>query len=416
VKVLHVLDHSVPVLSGYSFRSRSIVTFQRALGLTPVVLTSSKHGSAADGLETHDGIPHYRTRPTDQTPLAALPFGRELLLMVRLTRRIREVAARERPAVLHAHSPLLNGLPALLAGRQLALPVVYEARAFWEDAAVDHGTYGSRSLRYRLGRALETLLFKTVDAGVTICEPMRRDLIARGVPAARLHVVGNGVDTSWFSPGAPDPALRAQLGLDGGPAFGFIGSFYQYEGLDVLLDTAPEVARQLPGARFVLVGTGPEETALRKAANALGGLVVMPGSVPHDRVRALYASLDVFVYPRRRSRLTELVTPLKPLEAMSMGRCVVASDVGGLAELIAPEITGLLFRAEARDDLVRQAVRAGSDRSLQERLGRSARAHLIEHRRWERLVDRYRAVYTAATRARSTPFRSGAAGASTAVD
>jgi PEP-CTERM/exosortase A-associated glycosyltransferase len=397
VTVLHVLDHSVPVFSGYSFRSRSIVMFQHRLGLRPVVLTSPKHGPSAEEVEVHDRIRHYRTPAGTGHRLARAPFVREIFLMLRLARRIAEVARREGATVLHAHSPLLNGVPALWAGRRLKLPVIYEARAFWEDAAVDHGTYSARSSRYRVARGLETFLFRNADAAVTICEGMRQDLIGRGIPPSRLHVVGNGVDTEWFRPTEPDPALATALKLDRGPVFGFIGSFYRYEGIDLLLDVVPELASRLPGARVLLVGGGPEEERLRARACGLADHVVMPGKMPHERIRQLYAAIDVFVCPRRRSRLTELVTPLKPLEAMSMSRLVLGSDVGGLAELIQPEVTGMLFEAERPHALVAQAVRAGSDPTLRHRLGQQAREHTTAHRSWERIVAGYHDIYATAT-------------------
>ncbi len=399
--VLHILDHSVPIFSGYSFRSRSIVMFQRRLGLRPVVVTSPKHGSARNEVEQHDGISHHRTAAMTGSGLSRTPFVRELLLMARLTKRVTQVARAEGSTLLHAHSPVLNGLPALWAGRRLGLPVVYEARAFWEDAAVDHGTYPEKSVRYRVARALETFLFRQADAVVTICEGMRSDLIARGVSRDRLSVVHNGVDTEWFHPMQRDPQISARLGLNGGPVFGFVGSFYRYEGLQFLLRAAPELIRRLPAARILLVGGGPDEDELRDLARPLGEAVAIPGRIPHAVIRQIYAAIDVFVCPRRRSRLTEMVTPLKPLEAMAMARPVLASDVGGLAELIQPEVTGLLFEADSPEAFVAQAVRTGKDRALQQRLGREARAYLVEHRSWERIISRYLEIYSRAAGVRA---------------
>src|SRR5690242_9114756 len=137
MNILHVLDHSVPLFSGYSFRSRSIIHAQRALGLHPVVLTSPKHGSSADAVEEIEGIRYYRTASLAGDSIGELPFARELKLMARLARRIAAVAKQENIDLIHSHSPLLNGLPALWVARRVKCPLVYEARAFWEDAAVD---------------------------------------------------------------------------------------------------------------------------------------------------------------------------------------------------------------------------------------------------------------------------------------
>ena len=396
MRVLHLLDHSMPVMSGYSTRSRSIVSFQRALGIDPVVVTSAKHPAPGPRRELIDGVLHYRTPRVG----GGLPYVGEVRLMSRLARRIVEVGRAEGVDLIHSHSPVLNGFPALWAGRRLRVPVVYEARAFWEDAAVDHGVSLPGSVRYRLTRALETWLFRRVHAGVTICEGMRRDLVARGIEADRLHVVPNGVDTEWFRPQARSAELAKRLGLNGGPVFGFIGSFYRYEGLKFLLDAVPALRQHLPHAQVLLVGGGQEEPELRSLARAHSSAVIMPGAVPHQKVRDVYSVIDVFVCPRRRSRLTELVTPLKPLEAMSMERPVLASDVGGLTELIAAERTGLLFDADSAERFVDQAVRAGSDSDLRERLGREARVDMTQTRSWREIITRYKRVYASATACR----------------
>jgi glycogen(starch) synthase len=388
--ILHVLDHSLPVMSGYSTRSRNIVVFQKAAGLRPVVVTSPKHGPAPAPREERDGIPHYRT----PGPRAGrLPIARELALIWRVARRVRDVARAEGARVLHAHSPVLNGLPALWVGRRLGIPVVYEARAFWEDAAVDHGTTREGSLRYRVSRALETLLFKRVDAVVTIAQAMRQELIQRGVAAEHIHVAPNGVDTEWFRPVERSRAIAERLGLNGGPVLGFIGSFYHYEGLRFLLGAMPALRARVPDARLLLVGGGEEDAALRAAAAPLGDAVIFTGQVPFAEVRDFYSVTDIFVCPRRRMRLTELVTPLKPLEAMAMARPVVASDLGGLAELIQHDVTGLLVPAESREDLVDALAQLARDAAARDRLGKQAREAMIRERSWPHIIQRYVDLY-----------------------
>jgi PEP-CTERM/exosortase A-associated glycosyltransferase len=375
-------------MSGYSTRSHNILTFQRRVGLQPVVLTSPKHPRGGSPCETRDGIPYYRTqRPAHRR---TLPYASELTMMARFARRIGDVARAERVKVLHAHSPVLNGLPAIWAARRLGLPAVYESRAFWEDAAVDHGTTRENSVRYRVTRALETLAFRQATRVVVIAQAMRREIIGRGIGADRIHVVPNGVDADRFTPAPRDETLAQRLGLAGGPVFGFIGSFYHYEGLRFLIEKFPAVQERVPSARVLLVGGGEDEAALRAAA--VDG-VILAGQVPYNRVTDYYSLIDVFVCPRRRMRLTELVTPLKPLEAMAAGLPVLASDVGGLAELIEHGSTGLLFRAEDASAFVREAVSLASDPGLRARLGASAREHVRSERSWSRVVSQYPAIY-----------------------
>ena len=387
--VLHVLDHSVPLHSGYSYRSRSIVEFQRRLGLRPVVLTSPKHGSDTDAVESIEGLTYHRTA---REP-GGVPFVTELQLMARMAARVAAVARTERAALIHAHSPLLNGLPALWAGRRLGLPVLYEARAFWEDAAVDQRKFQEGSRRYRLIRALETILFKRADRVAVICEGMRQDVVARGVDQRRVTVIPNGVDTDAFEPVARAHDLAERFALGGGLTLGYFGSFYHYEGLRFLLDALPMLRRRLPGVRLLLAGGGEEEMVLRQLAEPLGDAVIFAGRVAHDQIRRLYSVIDVFVCPRRRMRLTELVTPLKPLEAMAMGKPVLASDVGGLKELVSHEATGLLFPAESADAFVEAAARLGNDPGLLARLGRRARESMVAERTWPQIVSRYLPAY-----------------------
>ena len=396
--ILHILDHSLPAMSGYSTRSHNIVTFQRRLGLRPVVLTSPKHPRPGPIVETVDGIPHYRT-PASRGPADRLPYAAELALMIRFAKRISSVARSEGAQALHAHSPILNGLPAIWAGRRLGIPVVYEARAFWEDAAVDHGTTRERSVRYRVTRGLETFTFKQADQVVVIANAMRREVIGRGVDPLRIHVVPNGVDLDRFSPVPRNETLARELGLGDGPVFGFIGSFYHYEGLRMLVETFPEVRKRLPGARLLLVGGGEEEAGLRAAATTG---IVFAGQVLYDRVTEYYSLIDVFVCPRLRMRLTELVTPLKPLEAMAMGRPVLASDVGGLAELIHHESTGVLFRAEDPAAFIEAATSLAQDPALRARLGKAARVYVELERSWATVVSKYPEIYGLVGRERQT--------------
>lgn len=392
MKVLHILDHSLPAMSGYSFRSQSIVQAQRALGLDPVVLTSPRHPVPGPLREERDAVRHYRagaSRP-GRGPAA---LAQELRLMALMARRITDVARAEDARLLHAHSPVLNGLPALLAGRRLGLPVVYEARAFWEDAAVDHGTTREGSLRYRLSRRIETLMFRRADRVVVIAEAMKREIVARGVPAAKVTVVPNGVDADHLRPIPRDEALGRRLGLNGHAVFGFIGSFYHYEGLDFLLDAMPVLRERVPDCRLLLVGAGTAEPALRARAAALGSAVRFAGQVPHAEVPSFYSLMDVVICPRRRMRLTELVTPLKPLEAMAMARPVLASDVGGVRELVEHGRTGLLFDADNQESFLNEASRVWKDVDLRTRLGRQARQWVERERSWPRVVARYLDIY-----------------------
>jgi PEP-CTERM/exosortase A-associated glycosyltransferase len=398
--ILHVLDHSIPLHSGYTFRTRSILQQQRALGWTTHHITSPKHaaGTGAAGSDSHetvDGLCFYRTRPA-QGMLARTPMLNQLAVIDRLAARLLDVARDVRPDILHAHSPALNAVAALRVGRKLGIPVVYEIRAFWEDAAVDHGTSKEWGMRYRLTRAMETWALKRVNAATTICEGLRAEIVGRGIPAAKVEVIPNAVDIGDFSVGgARDEVLATELGLDGKTVLGFIGSFYAYEGLNILLDAVPALLAQRPEIRVLLVGGGPQDAALRAQARALGieQQVIFTGRVPHQEVQRYYNLVDVLCYPRLKMRLTDLVTPLKPLEAMAQGRLVAASDVGGHRELIEDGRTGVLFAAGDADALARRVLALLAAPEQWPQLKAQGRGFVERERNWATSVARYRKVY-----------------------
>ncbi|MBA4048531.1 MAG: glycosyltransferase, exosortase A system-associated, partial [Sphingomonas sp.] len=335
MRILHLLDHGLPLHSGYTFRTRAILTAQMARGWRVAAVTGPRHGPADALAETIDGIDFYRTAPPSP---ARAPLG-ELREVAAFSRRIEAVARDFQPDILHAHSPVLDALAALRVRRRLGLPLLYEIRAFWEDAAVGNGTGTEGSLRYRATRALETWAVRRADAVAVICDGLRADLVARGIDPAKIMVSPNGVDMTLFGEPAPyDTALAASLGIArDDDVVGFIGSFYDYEGLDDLVAAMPALVALRPRAKLVMVGGGPREGALRDqaAASPVAAHIHFVGRVPHQVVERYYSVIDVLAYPRKRMRLTDLVTPLKPLEAMAQGRLVAASDVGGHRELIA---------------------------------------------------------------------------------
>lgn len=394
MKILHVLDHSLPLHSGYTFRTLAILAAQAAMGWQTCQVTSGKQGVTKAASEEYEGLRFYRSRPTP-APLSRLPLAPHWQLVQTLQRRIGEVIALEQPDLLHAHSPALVGLAALLAGRRARLPVLYECRAFWEDAASDHGTAPSDGVRYRLSRALETLVFRQADAVTCICEGLRQDIIARGVPAAKVTVIPNAVDGGRFRQvGERDPELVAQLGLGGHAVIGFIGSFYAYEGLDLAIAALPRILQQR-SVRLLLVGGGPQEPALRDQVRQLGltEQVCFTGRVPHSEVSRYYSLPDIMLYPRHRMRLTDLVTPLKPLEAMAQGKLVVASDVGGHRELIRDGDTGCLFAADDPAALAETLLGILAAPQRAAAITRAARQFVERERNWQHSVARYQSVY-----------------------
>ncbi|MEC9018230.1 MAG: TIGR04063 family PEP-CTERM/XrtA system glycosyltransferase, partial [Pseudomonadota bacterium] len=303
---------------------------------------------------------------------------------------------RWRPDVIHAHSPVLNAIAAQRVARRHGIPMIYEIRAFWEDAAVGNGTGREGSPRYWLTRQLETRAVRDADAVAVICEGLRGDLVARGIDPSKIIVSPNGVDMDQFGAPVPrDPGLTAKLGLNGADVVGFIGSFYDYEGLDDLIAAMPRLVRARPQAKLLLVGGGPMEQALRAQAMAspFADHIAFVGRVPHDQVEQYYAQVDVLAYPRKAMRLTDLVTPLKPLEAMAQGRLVAASDVGGHRELIEDGVTGMLFAPDDPAAIADSLAALFADRAQWDERRRVARAYVERERNWSSNILRYEPVY-----------------------
>lgn len=392
-RILHVLDHSLPLHSGYTFRTRAIMKAQGTAGWDVAGITGVRqyqHGQLvkADSAMV-EGLTFHRTMTQASGP-SPLREWREVSA---LADAIVALHAKWPFDLLHAHSPALNGLAAHRAAQRLGLPLLYEIRAFWEDAAVGNGTATEGSARYRLTRTLENYVVRHADAVAVICEGLKSDLMARAVPASKIVVSPNGVDLELFgSPLPADAALAERLGLNGQDVIGYIGSFYDYEGLDDLISAMPLMQSD---AHLLMVGGGPMEQALRAQSDAspAADRIHFVGRVPHDEVERYYGLVDILAYPRKRMRLTDLVTPLKPLEAMAQGRLVAASNVGGHRELISDGDTGMLFAADDPADMAISLDRLFAHRSDWDVMRTRARLFVEQERSWQKNIYRYEPVY-----------------------
>ncbi len=386
MRILHILDHSLPLHSGYTFRTRAILKAQQAMGWEVRGITGSRHRAEGPAVEGVDGLGFHR-----------VPGGRgELRDLAAWSRGIDALVREWRPDILHAHSPVLGALAALPVSRRHGLPLMYEIRAFWEDAAVGNGEGREGSPKYRVTRALESFAVRRADAVAVICEGLKSDLIARGVAPGKIMVSPNGVDMAMFGDPPPrDAALASELGVDGSQVIGFIGSFYDYEGIDDLIAAMPRLVARCPAARLLLVGGGPMEAALRAqaAASPVADAIRFVGRVPHAEVERYYSLIDVLAYPRKAMRLTELVTPLKPLEAMAQRRLVAASSVGGHRELIRDGETGTLFPPDNPDALADAVAGLLERPDIWDARREAGRRFVEEERDWARNVRRYESVY-----------------------
>ncbi|MCS5709129.1 glycosyltransferase, exosortase A system-associated [Candidatus Berkiella cookevillensis] len=396
-KILHLFDHSIPLQSGYSFRSRAILMQQKQMGYEVKAITSNRQGKTAHNQESIDGIEFYRSDMGEHS-FYRFPIVKQIETIMSLRTKIKAVVEDWWPDVIHSHSPVLSALAALSICRHYHIPLVYEIRAFWEDAAVDYGTHSELGLRYRLIKYLETKVCMQANHITTICDGLKNDLLSRGISNNKITVIPNAVDLSKFTQVAliskNKHGIAQKYQLQNGFVIGFIGSLYAYEGLDVAIEAFRSIKSVIPNAKLLIVGDGPQLEVWRRIAqtNKFANDIIFTGKVPHNEVKMFYEIIDVLVYPRKKMRLTDLVTPLKPLEAMAMGKGVVASDVGGHKELIRNRENGLLFRAEDAQDFKNKIIEI-SNKKLRESLVARGLKFVTLERNWPNSVKRYENVY-----------------------
>nr|WP_255523741.1 glycosyltransferase family 4 protein [Terrabacter sp. MAHUQ-38] len=393
--VLHVVTNSLPeVQAGYTVRTQGLVAAQRAAGVdahvcTPPGFPVAQGHVGAPGHVTLEGVSYHRD----------LRGGRRLDLPDRhleaYAATVVSLARAVGADVLHAHSKHVNGQAALLAGERLGVPVVYEARGFLEDTWRSRGGDVASDF-YRWTRATETRCMILAAAVVVLSETMRDDVVARGVDRSRVHVIGNCVPDTHLTDPVDGGSVRTALDIrPGDVVVGTVTTLNAYEGIDVLV----EAGALLDDARLVVlvVGDGAARDRLvRRAAelrrSGTRTRFVLTGRVPHARTRDHHAAIDVFCVPRRATPVTAMVPPLKPVEAMALGRPVVVTDLPPLCEVVDHDRGVVVPPDDAA--LLAQALRAlVDDPDRRARLGARARDHVATERTWSAAATAYGRVY-----------------------
>ena len=396
-RVLHIVTDALPSTSaGYTVRTQEIALAQRAAGLDPHVTTRIGFPVTAGSVDgratvTVDGVPYHRLLPW------VMPGRMDDLYETHL-RHAAALTARLRPAVLHAASNYANAVIALALRDATQLPVVYEVRGFWEDTWLSRHV-GTRDLklsdRYLRTRALETHCMESADLVVTLGEAMRDEILERGVDPDKVIIVPNGVSEEFLQPLPDDQGkLRATLGIKPGQhVVGLVSSLVAHEGIGTLLEAVRILNDRGVRTRALIVGDGPERPALQRQAAALGIDAIFPGRVPMSQVRAYHAVLDVFVVPRTPDRVCQLVTPLKPIEAMASGLPVVVSGVKALSEIVNDKVTGLVSAPLDPAALADALSELLDSPDLRAELGANAREWVARDRTWAHNATRYREAY-----------------------
>lgn len=399
---LTVLAQSLPHRSGgYATRSHGILTGLRSRGWEPRAVTRLgfpydrwplRSTDQVNDQDTIDGIDYFRLLEPGERAYVTVPMASYI---ERFARRIMEQATAARAALIHASSFHNNGLAGLAAARRLGIPFVYEMRGLEDLMKISRNAQFAETGNYQFITGLENHIVANADLTFVITEALRQEMIERGGPAERIVVLPNGVHTSDFEPREPDVSLLNELGLSGRTIIGYAGGLVDYEGLDLLLEAAATLKKHRTDFAVVIVGDGHMEGRLRRLVEqlAIGDVVVFTGRVPHHEVPRYLSVFDITPFPRLPLPVCELISPIKPFEAMAMGKAVLTSSVAALTEIVESEVRGLVFDKGDSADCARQLDRYLDSEKLRTQMGDAGRSWVLEQRDWSDVVAVADAAY-----------------------
>lgn len=393
--ILSVLAQSLPHRSGgYATRSHGMLKGLANLGWSVEGVTRlgfpydrwpAERTEEVDPVSHVDGVAYHRLlepgeRTYDNTPMSGY--------IARFAARVEERAAAQGAAVIQASSFQNNGLAGLAAARRLGIPFAYEMRGLEDLMKVSRNPAFETSDSYRYMTGLESHVVANADLTFVISEALREEMIRRGGPADRIVVLPNGVNSDDFVPRDRDEELARELGVEGKTVIGYAGSIVDYEGLDLLLDAVAALRGTRDDFRVVIVGDGHYERKIRAHAEELdlGALVTFTGRVPHEQIPRYLSLFDITPFPRLPLPVCELITPIKPFEAMAMGKALIASSVAALAEFVIDGERGLLFEKGSSESLATVIAAYLDDPDLRRRMGEEARRWVLAERDWKQVM------------------------------
>lgn len=304
---------------------------------------------------------------------------------------LREAQTSGAQAIVAA-SNHITAIPALAAARRLGLPFVYEVRGLWEVTQASTQPDWAGSERFHLMRSLEQQAAREADLIITLTKELADELTSWGINRDRIVLVPNAVDTTRFSPVIRDVETAKELNLPSDtPVIGYAGSAVAYEGLELLVDALSLLKRQGHEFIFILVGDGKaiDDVKQRVVAQGISENCRFTGRVAFDQVARYISCMDIMPVPRLSSAVTEMVSALKPLEAMAMGKAVVLSDVSPHITMAGNNERALIFKKDDPVDLSRVILRLMNDPNERNKLGKSARVWVENERNWDCVTKKY---------------------------
>jgi len=402
--IAYVLHNSLPYASGgYATRGHGLATalFNNGYNVNIVTrpgfpLDTKKELKSSDinSLQNIDGVEYHTILEPRRDKLPTFEY------IQRASEALIEKFKVIKPSLVVAASNHLTALPALIAARKLGVPFVYEVRGFWEVTRISREPEFEQTEWYKLLCGFEALTATQADHVFTLTTPMAEELQSRGVNKDSITILPNSCNPERFEPTSRDVELAARLGIPTTvPVIGYIGTFVQYEGLEHLAEACGILKQK--GVEFRLLVVGNENTA----GNDKGPIsqkimdvaaqynfeewLIMPGRIPHEEVEAYYSLIDIAPFPRKPQPVTEMVSPMKPLEAAAMKKAIVVSSVRALTDMIADGKNGLVFEKGNVEDFAEKLFELVSNDTLRTELGENARKWVEQERTWDKTSNMF---------------------------
>ncbi|MEP1231391.1 MAG: glycosyltransferase [Litorimonas sp.] len=400
---LYFLHNSLPINSGgYATRSHGILTHvnQQGFEISGVTRLGFPHDrgkayadKSYDVKDNVDGVDYFRLLSKD-IGLGKLPIKEYLQANIAAHMPLIEA---ERPQILHGASNFINGLTANALAKSFGLISIYETRGLWEITRMSREPEYEGTDAFNLYVRMETQASLEADHCFAITQALKSEMVQRGVPAQKITVIPNGVDTKRFQPLTRDLELKSELGFGSDDLIiGYIGSVVDYEGLDYLIKSMKQlVSRGYKNAKLLIVGDGAVLDDLKELTRKLRltRYVHFTGRVPHEDVERYYSIIEVTPFPRKGYPVCEMVSPLKPFEAMAMEKTIVISDVAAMKEFVEHGVTGLIIQKDNVDALTDGLISLIDNADLRKSLGAAALDYVRKERDWDIIAARVSKVY-----------------------
>ena len=394
MKIVHIVYQSLPNISGSSIRTRDLLMSQKEIGMFPFVISSPfQNGINEDAdIDVINGVTHYRTYNNNENHLVSEGVSglkkktSKFFSVFKFYKSCFNIIKEEQPHIIHAHATFYCALTALFLSKKFNIPVIYEVRSLWEEREKKQAKSFPKRIVLKAITNLETFCMRKADKVIVINKELEKEISLRGVK--NISIIPNGVNTSLINVQSTE-----KIGITEDIVFGYVGSISPIEGLDLLAKASKELESENLNFSVRIYGDGVFLEPLKQLVRQLDlKNFYFLGKLKSEKISEAYRTIDVIVNPRLKSKISDTVTPLKPLEAMAYKKLVIASNVGGMRELIDDNINGLLFDSDNLTSLkkvLKQVIEKGIDNEIVD----NGFSHVLNNKSWKQNAKKYFNIY-----------------------